>query len=422
MEMLSWIVDCASVVVVALSLLSGKAVAQGDLCTCSPSKYTFTFDYALICPPVNVSRNGGISATFCQLTPFGEPDEIIDDLVPVEVKYVQVLELGQRFQVLQQKNLTSTSGNFQDGDTIEYESISGNDGSGEFVPNVIQLNMFALNEAGQTILNMLAISFTNKCGEFTTLIEGESAGWVQFTKLEPPSAVVCPGITTMISPEEASTEPPAEASTDVPTASPTPELIVISTESVIEVLNSTASPEPPVEASTDVPTAAPTPELIVISTESVIEVLNSTASPEPPTPSSSSTTTTDVPTAAPTPELTASIDTSSTDMDLILDGAMSMSMSMSMPMAAAESREWSVRFSDTKSAKGSEVEKSLKGVKAEKKTKFEKVEKAADETNSTTKAEKSLKSAKDEKSEKADKTAKQEKTRRLRFRPLYKAL
>jgi hypothetical protein len=63
--------------------LFGGASAQ-DLCACSPGSYTFTFDFGLDCPPVNVTRNGGVGATFCQISPFpGEPDANITDIVPV---------------------------------------------------------------------------------------------------------------------------------------------------------------------------------------------------------------------------------------------------------------------------------------------------------------------------------------------------
>jgi hypothetical protein len=66
----------------AFSLFS-RASAQ-QLCACSPGSYTFTFDFGLDCPPVNVTRNGGVAATVCQISPFpGEPDANITDLVPV---------------------------------------------------------------------------------------------------------------------------------------------------------------------------------------------------------------------------------------------------------------------------------------------------------------------------------------------------
>jgi hypothetical protein len=71
--------------------LFGSATAQYDvpdpeICGCAPGTYTFTLDFGLTCPPVNVTRNGGVAATFCQVSPFGDADQNITDLVPVRKK------------------------------------------------------------------------------------------------------------------------------------------------------------------------------------------------------------------------------------------------------------------------------------------------------------------------------------------------
>jgi len=77
---------------------------------------------------VNVTRNGGISATFCQISPFGDENQNITDLVATEIKYVDVLELGQQFEVLTQQNI---SGTFYDGDSFEFSSIVTEEGNQE---------------------------------------------------------------------------------------------------------------------------------------------------------------------------------------------------------------------------------------------------------------------------------------------------
>lgn len=169
---LSWVVYAW---IAILLMCLGTAVGQEDLCACSPSKYTFTLDFSLTCPPVDVSRNGGISATFCQISPFGDADLNITDLVPAEVQYIDVLELGQGFEVLSQDNITGT---FVDGDSFEYESLVT--AGEENIPKVIQLNIFAYNAAGEPIVNFYAIAYSNACDEYPALIEGESAGWTQF--------------------------------------------------------------------------------------------------------------------------------------------------------------------------------------------------------------------------------------------------
>ena len=68
-------------VTLLVSLLLG--VTSGQDCACSPSEYEFTLDFSLVCPPVSVTRNGGIESTFCQITALGGPDDNITDLVPV---------------------------------------------------------------------------------------------------------------------------------------------------------------------------------------------------------------------------------------------------------------------------------------------------------------------------------------------------
>ena len=68
-----------------LSLFCGLGSAQE--CACSPSEYKFTLDFSLVCPPVNITRNGGVESTYCQISGFGGPDEDITDLVPVRGKF-----------------------------------------------------------------------------------------------------------------------------------------------------------------------------------------------------------------------------------------------------------------------------------------------------------------------------------------------
>lgn len=185
----SWIVYASAV---ALTLLSGRAAAQ-DICACSPSTYTFTLDFSLSCPPVNVTRNPGITATFCQVSPLGDGNQTIDELEPVAVEYIDVLELGQQFEVLSQTNIT---GVFEDGDSFDYTSITGAEGYDGEIPRVVQLNIFALNEFGERVVNFYAISFSNLCDAYPTLEEGGSSGWTKFAALEAPDTALCPVVPT----------------------------------------------------------------------------------------------------------------------------------------------------------------------------------------------------------------------------------
>jgi len=231
---------------VAASMFLGRATAQPpapDICACSPSKYSFLFDFSLTCPPVNVERNGAISATFCQISPFGDENQNITDLVPIEVQYVDVLELGQRFEVLSQQNITGT---FVDGDVFEYASIVEDDDNID-IPKVIQLNIFARNAAGQPIVNFFAIAYSNICDEYPTLVDGQSAGWTEFVNLEPPSPEFC-----VVPPTEAPVVPPTEAPVVPPTEAP----VVPPTEAPV-VPPTEAPVVPPTEAPVVPPTIAP---------------------------------------------------------------------------------------------------------------------------------------------------------------------
>ncbi|KAL3912865.1 MAG: hypothetical protein SGARI_000941 [Bacillariaceae sp.] len=246
---LSWIAS-----LVALLSLLGRATGQDEtICSCAPARYTFTFDFGLTCPPVNVTRNGGIAATFCQVSPFGDPGQNITNLVPVEVGYVDVLELGQAFDVLSQENIT---GAFMDGESFSYTSIVEKDPTLAELPKVIQLNIFAFNSEGQPIVNFFAIAFTNNCFEFPVLLEGDSAGWTKFVKptdapVVPPTDAPVPDPTDApVAPTDAPVEP-----TDAPVPAPTDAPPVVEpTDAPVPA----PTDAPPVAEPTDAPVPAPT--------------------------------------------------------------------------------------------------------------------------------------------------------------------
>ena len=166
---------------VVLSLFLGRAAGQDQSCACSPSTYTFTLDLSLTCPPVNVTRNPGIEATICQISPLGDGNETITDLVPVKIASVGVLELGQEFEILSQNNIT---GPWVDNESFDYTSITAAEGYDGEVPKVIQLNLFAENQLGELIVNIFAVSYSNSCNDYPTLIEGDSGGWTSFVSWE----------------------------------------------------------------------------------------------------------------------------------------------------------------------------------------------------------------------------------------------
>lgn len=306
------------------------------ICACSPSQLTFTLDLSLTCPPVDVTRNDGISATFCQISPFGDANQNIEDLTPVEVENINVLELGQNFQVLKQQNITGVS---LDGDMFDYQSVIL-EPSIEEIPRVIQVNIFARNANDEPIVNFFAISFTNDCLTYPTMFEGESAGWTHFTKLEAPPTSECPAVTT-----ELPTDPPASVENPTPTFSPT-------------LTESTTIPSTNIDTFT-----------------------------LPPTPS---------PTMAPS-EFIMSMDQADTSLeDLLTDTIMSMEMSMSMSTLRLFEMKSAKKAKDEKSAKSEKYDKKDKAEKYEKYNKSAKSEKY-DKKDKAEKYDKKEKSVKKEK-------------------------
>jgi hypothetical protein len=149
-----------------------------EICACSPSNYEFTLDFSLFCPPINITLGDAVAATTCLVSPFGNPD--VDDLVPVAVQEINILELDQNLRISVQENI---EGNFADGDTFKYESVSANPdniGGPVDIPRAIQINIVGVNAADEPIINVYIITFTNNCGSYPVLFEGQSAGWTRF--------------------------------------------------------------------------------------------------------------------------------------------------------------------------------------------------------------------------------------------------
>ena len=160
--------------------VSGQSQQQigVDICACSPSTFTFTFDFNLTCPPVNVTVGNGVSKTSCLIKPFGNSS--VTDLIPVSVQSIGILEIGQDLRILVQEDLT---GNYVDGDSFNYTSISANpsDIKGpNDIPRAIQINLVGVNKNDEPIINFYVITFTNDCQSYPALTVGESAGWTIF--------------------------------------------------------------------------------------------------------------------------------------------------------------------------------------------------------------------------------------------------
>lgn len=226
------------------------------LCACSPSVYEFTLDFSLSCPPhpsnsnstTTIAEDGEgevrgdgesegdnnenpiIDATACRIVKYG--GQSIKDLKPVSVHSIEILELGQKLQIMKQVNVPGT--NFEDGYTFKYTSMTGGNGVfrphhsnnnmavnpqqeqvGQLVvnpndlPRAIQVNIAGINQEGQSIVNIMMMEFNNTCvhtaaasgsnfPQNPNLVpsigkqQSSSLGWTKLTDLVPPINHYCP--------------------------------------------------------------------------------------------------------------------------------------------------------------------------------------------------------------------------------------
>lgn len=170
----------------ALLCLIHSTVGQigTDFCGCQPATYTFTFDFALTCDDTDVA-GPGINDTAC-LTAIRDQDvSPAEDLVPVVVSSVQIFELDQNLTPFAQ---TVRTGTFVNGSNFTYTSIISTitDLSNvASLPRGLQLVMTGLNSKENSTVQTWIITYTNDCGIFPLLTEGESAGWTIFVSAPP---------------------------------------------------------------------------------------------------------------------------------------------------------------------------------------------------------------------------------------------
>jgi hypothetical protein len=289
-----------------------------DVCGCSPFTFQFNLDFTRTCPPTNITRGDALERTSCIVSPFGAPTT---DLSPIVVESISILELDQSNNVIVEVLI---DGNLMDGTSFSYTSILADPDditSEQQIPKALQMTLNGRNQDGIILLNVFIITYTNRCGYFPVVQDGESAGWVVFTQVENPSFQYCPTLAPSVFPSESPTQQP----TPRPTLNPTRRPTLIPTE--VEITpdptpNPTRRPTPdptpqPLLAPTDSPTSRPTPR-------------PSTFMPLTPTGTPSTTTTTIGPTGF-VPPTFSPIPTTTFD------------MSMSMSMAVGASISWDVR-------------------------------------------------------------------------------
>ena len=156
--------------------MAGTASSQisgTELCACSPRVYELTFDFSLECEPINVDReSGGILDATCLVAGFDNIN--VTDLIPVTVSSVQLIEIGQDGGPAA---VAQETGDFRDGDTITYTSISF---EGAVAPRAFQIRAIGRNEGGEPLVLQWAVTYSNNCGVFPVLEINDSVGWTIF--------------------------------------------------------------------------------------------------------------------------------------------------------------------------------------------------------------------------------------------------
>ena len=149
-------------------------------CACQPSEYTITFDFAAVCDDKTIDVSvPGIAESICVVDSPIVGTKVTDP-IPVTVSSILIAELDQDLQDLKQENFT---GVFVNGDQVSYTSYtveeSGNISASD-VPRGLQVTVFALNAAGEALVNRFVILYTNNCTDYPVLQEGMQIGWVVF--------------------------------------------------------------------------------------------------------------------------------------------------------------------------------------------------------------------------------------------------
>ena len=118
--------------------------------------------------------NGGIDDATCLVAGFDNVN--VTDRIPVAVSSVQLIELGQDGAPAA---VAQETGDFRDGDSITYTSISF---EGAVAPRAFQVRALGRNAAGEPLVLQWAVTYTNNCGVFPVLEINDSVGWTIFVR------------------------------------------------------------------------------------------------------------------------------------------------------------------------------------------------------------------------------------------------
>ena len=163
-------------VLLAFCLNPSLAQIGLSLCGCQPAVYEITLNFTVTCDESDV-KGPGILETTCRISP--ETAQTVTNFVPAQVNEIQFLELNANLDTLQQE---VTKGTFRTGNVVRYASVLAVQTSFDetSLPAAVQLIMRGVNTVDQPIQMFWTIVFSNACGIFPLLREGQKQGWSVF--------------------------------------------------------------------------------------------------------------------------------------------------------------------------------------------------------------------------------------------------
>lgn len=171
------IIQTAAALALAVLISAANAQIPGiDLCSCSPTVFAFTLEFSASCPGTLEGADGnpinnGINDLSCFTTVVSDNP---DNRQPVVVDTVTILELNMDAVI----NSTTLRGPFNDGDVITYASISSYANLTEaYFPFGLQMTLTGENSDGDTVINAVAVEYTNECDAWPVYPPDAQIGW-----------------------------------------------------------------------------------------------------------------------------------------------------------------------------------------------------------------------------------------------------
>lgn len=164
---------------VGLALLASGINAQvetesgEELCSCSPTVFSFTLDFGATCPG-NVVADDAIASVGCDVIVAAQDQS---NQQPVLVESITILELNNN----DVNNSTILKGPFDNGDVIEYASISSYRNLTEtYFPFGLQITVNAENSDYVAVFNTISIEYdTSECDVWPVFPTGSTVGWIE---------------------------------------------------------------------------------------------------------------------------------------------------------------------------------------------------------------------------------------------------